>query len=47
MILRANSIQVESPIDLVRAIRSADESDRKVVLQILRKHKAQTLTLAW
>jgi len=47
VILRANSIKVESPIDLVRAIRSADESDRKVVLQILRKHKAQTLTLAW
>ncbi len=47
VILRADSIKVESPIDLVRAIRGADESDRRVVLQILRKHKAQTLTLAW
>src|SRR2546426_1147100 len=47
VILRADSIKVESPIDLVRAIRNADESDRKVVLQILRKHKAQTLTPAW
>ena len=47
VILRADSIKVESPIDLVRAIRSADESDRKVVLQFLRKHKTQTVTLAW
>jgi S1-C subfamily serine protease len=47
VILRADSIKVESPIDLVRAIRGADESDRKVVLQILRKHRPQTLTLSW
>lgn len=47
VILRADSIKVESPIDLVRAIRAADESDRKVVLQILRKHRPQTLTLSW
>ncbi len=47
VILRADSIKVESPIDLVRAIRGADETDRKVVLQIIRKHRPQTLTLSW
>jgi serine protease Do len=47
VILRADGIKVESPIDLVRAIRGADESDRRVVLQIVRKHRPQTLTLSW
>jgi S1-C subfamily serine protease len=47
IILKADSIRIESPIDLVRAIRSADETDQKVVLQIIRKHKPQTLTLRW
>jgi len=47
VILRADSIRVETPIDLVRAIRSADDSDHRVVLQIVRKHKPQTLTLRW
>lgn len=45
VITRADSIKVESPIDLVRAIRGAD--DRTVDLQIIRKHKPQTLTLRW
>ena len=47
IILRADSIKIETPIDLVRAIRSADDTDRRVVLQIIRKHKPQTLTLRW
>jgi S1-C subfamily serine protease len=47
IILRADSIKVETPIDLVRAIRSADETDRRVVLQITRKHRPQSLTLRW
>ena len=47
VILRADMIKVESPIDLVRAIRAADETDRRVVLQILRKQRTQTLTLFW
>ena len=47
VILRADMIKVESPIDLVRAIREADETDRRVVLQILRKQRTQTLTLFW
>jgi len=47
IILRADSIKVETPIDLVRAIRSADDTDRRVVLHIIRKHKPQTLTLRW
>jgi S1-C subfamily serine protease len=47
VILRADMIKVESPIDLVRAIREADETDRRVILQILRKQRTQTLTLFW
>jgi S1-C subfamily serine protease len=47
VIVKAGSIKVESPIDLVRAIRSADETDHKVDLQIIRKRKAQQLTLRW
>jgi S1-C subfamily serine protease len=47
ILLKADTIKLESPIDLVRAIRSADETDQKVVLQIIRKHKPQTLTLRW
>jgi len=47
IILRADGIKVETPMDLVRAIRSADDSDRRVVLQIVRKHRPQTLMLRW
>ena len=36
-----------SRFDLVRAIRSADETDRTVDLQIIRKRKSQSLTLRW
>lgn len=47
VIVKANSIKIESPIDLVRAIRTADETDQTVDLQIVRKHKTQTLVLRW
>jgi S1-C subfamily serine protease len=47
VVVKADSIKIESPIDLVRAIKSADETDHKVDLQIIRKHKAQMLTLRW
>jgi S1-C subfamily serine protease len=47
VVVKADSIRIESPIDLVRAIRNADETDRSVDLQIIRKHKAQALTLRW
>lgn len=47
IILRADSIKVADPMDLVRAIRSADESDHTIVLQIMRKHRLQALTLRW
>ncbi|HTD83127.1 MAG TPA: PDZ domain-containing protein [Gemmatimonadaceae bacterium] len=47
IILRADSVRVGNPIDLVRAIRSADESDHTMVLQIMRKHRLQALTLRW
>ena len=47
VVVKADGIKIESPIDLVRAIRNADETDRSVDLQIIRKHKAQHLTLRW
>jgi len=47
IILKADDVKVGSPIDLVQAIRSADETDRTIVLQIMRKHKPQALTLSW
>lgn len=47
VIVKADSIKIEGPIDLVRAIRIADEADRSVDLQIIRKRKAQTLVLRW
>lgn len=50
VILRADSIKVENPIDLVRAIRNADmrsAANHAIDLQIIRKHKPQTLTLRW
>jgi S1-C subfamily serine protease len=47
IILRADNMKVSTPIDLVQAIRSADEKDRSVDLQILRKHQLQSLTLRW
>jgi len=50
VILRADSIRVENPIDLVRAIREADmrtAENHSIDLQIIRKHRPQTLTLRW
>ena len=46
VILRADSIKVETPMDLVRAIGAA-RPDNTVSLQIIRKHKPQTLVLRW
>ena len=50
IILKADGINVDSPIELVAAIRNADArstATHTIELQILRKHKAQTLTLRW
>jgi len=47
IILKADNIRIATPIDLVQAIRTADDSDRTIVLQIMRKHKLQALTLRW
>jgi S1-C subfamily serine protease len=47
VVVKADSIKIESPIDLVRAIRGADETDRTVDLQVIRKRKPQSLTLRW
>ena len=50
IILKADGIKVEEPSDLVGAIRNADarsSATNSIELQILRKHKPQTLTLLW
>ena len=47
VVVKADDIKVENPIDLVRAIRTADETDRTVDLKIIRKRRAQSLTLRW
>lgn len=47
VIIRADTIKVEDPIDLVRAIRNAADRDRSVQLQLIRKHKPETVTLRW
>jgi S1-C subfamily serine protease len=47
IITRADNIKIDGPIDLVRAIRAADETDRALSLQIMRKHKPETLALRW
>jgi serine protease Do len=45
VVLMADTIKCESPNDLVRAIRNAD--DGSVRLQIIRKRKPQIITLRW
>lgn len=45
VVVMADKIKIENPNDLVRAIRRAD--DRSVTLQVIRKHKPQTVTLKW
>jgi S1-C subfamily serine protease len=50
IIVKADGTKVQGPFDLVGAIRNADARDTNnhtIELQILRKNKAQTLTLAW
>jgi serine protease Do len=45
VVMMADSIRVENPNDLVKAIRSAN--DQSVRLQIIRKHKPQAVVLRW
>ena len=47
VILRADSIKIDTPIDLVRAIRGANDGDRSLMLDIIRKHKPEKITLRW
>lgn len=47
VVVRADSIKIDNPIDLVRAIRNADETDHTVDLQIIRKRRPQSLILRW
>ena len=47
VVVKADTFRIDSPIDLVQAIKTADETDQAVVLQIIRKHKPQSLTLRW
>jgi S1-C subfamily serine protease len=45
VVVMADKIKIDNPNDLVRAIRSAD--NRSVTLQVIRKHKPQTIKLQW
>ena len=45
VVVMADNIKIDNPNDLVRAIRDAD--DRTVRLQVIRKHKPQTIMLKW
>jgi S1-C subfamily serine protease len=45
VVVMADKIKIDNPNDLVRAIRLAD--DQSVTLQVIRKHKPQTITLKW
>jgi S1-C subfamily serine protease len=45
VVVAANSGKIRTPNDLVRAIRGAD--DRTVKLQVIRKHKPETVILSW
>jgi S1-C subfamily serine protease len=47
VVLKADTFRIAGPIDLVQAIRMANETDQTVVLQVLRKHKTQDVTLRW
>jgi S1-C subfamily serine protease len=47
IILRANGTRISSPIDLVQAIKTADDVDRRLELQVMRQHRLKTLTLGW
>ena len=50
IILKADGIKTNTPFDLVGAIRNADmrnPTGHSIELQVLRKHKTQTLTLRW
>jgi S1-C subfamily serine protease len=50
IIVKADGIKVHGPIDLVGAIRNADSRSttaHTMELEILRRHKPQTLTLRW
>jgi S1-C subfamily serine protease len=50
VVLKADDMRIESPIDLVGAIRNAhmrNPTNHAIELQIIRKHKPQTLTLRW
>jgi hypothetical protein len=45
--MAADGNKVSSTIDLVQAIKTAEDTDRGLVLQIMRKHRLQELTLTW
>jgi S1-C subfamily serine protease len=45
VLLHADDLKLETPLDLVEAITEAE--DRALRLRILRKGKQQTLTLRW
>ena len=47
IIVAADGNKVSSPIDMVQAIKNAEDTDRGLVLQIMRKHRLQELNLTW
>jgi S1-C subfamily serine protease len=50
VIIKADNIKIDNPIDLVRAIREADTrspTNHAIDLQVIRKHKQQQVTLRW
>lgn len=47
IVVKADTFRISTPMDLVQAIRTADETDQQVVLQVMRKHRTQELTLHW
>lgn len=50
VIVKADGVKIENPIDLVSAIRNADmrsTTNHAIDLQIIRKHRPQTITLRW
>jgi len=47
VVIKADAFKIDNPIDLVRAIKNADDTDQEVVLEVLRKNKLQTVALHW
>jgi serine protease Do len=47
VVIKADAFKIDSPVDLVQAIKAANDTDQEVVLQVIRKNKPQTVILRW